>query len=288
MARLDGKIAVVTGGTQGLGAAVARHFAELGAAGIIVAGRSHERGEAIAEEIGVRWATPAVFVDTNLASVVDCRRLADCAEAEFGRIDILVNAAGRTDRGTILDTTPETFDGLFSVNVRGPFFLIQEVARLMRRDRVNGTIVNIGSISSLAGQPIITAYCASKGALSTLTRNVAFALLPDRIRVNCLNIGWMASDGEDQMQRRMHGAGDGWQASAGTALPLGRLLEPEEVARAVAFLASDDSGVMTGAVIEYDQSVWGAYESAPVPAGRLLDSGHPFLVTPRPEPKGSE
>lgn len=285
MARLDGKIAVVTGGTQGLGAAIARHFASIGMAGVLVAGRSRDRGEAVAREICERWATPSFFVATDLASVDDCRRLVACADEKFGRIDILVNAAGRTDRGTVLDTTPETFDALFNVNVRAPFFLIQEAVRLMRRDHVSGSIVNIGSMSSLAGQPIIAAYCASKGALATLTRNVAFALLPDRIRVNALNIGWMASDGEDQVQRRLHGSGDGWQASAGALLPLGRLLEPEEVAQTVAFLASDDSGAMTGAVIEYDQSVWGAYENAPVPAGRLPDAGHRSLVISGPELK---
>ena len=94
----------------------------------------------------------------------------------FGRVDVLVNAGALTDRGTILDTSPELFDRMFAINVRGPFFLMQEAIRLMIRDGIAGAIVNIGSMSEHAGQPFISAYCASKGALATLTRNTAFAV----------------------------------------------------------------------------------------------------------------
>jgi NAD(P)-dependent dehydrogenase (short-subunit alcohol dehydrogenase family) len=133
----------------------------------------------------------------------------------------------------------------------------------MIREGVAGAVVNIGSTSSRAGQPFIAAYCASKGALATLTRNAGFGLLRNRIRVNQLDIGWMASEGEDRIQREYHGADDDWLARASAAQPFGRLVQPGEVARACAFLASDDSGLMTGAVIQFDQSVWGAYDGAP-------------------------
>jgi NAD(P)-dependent dehydrogenase (short-subunit alcohol dehydrogenase family) len=263
MNRLDGKIAIVTGGTQGLGAAVARRFAEAGAAGIVTCGRSAEKGAAVAADIETATGVPVRFVAGDLASVDDCRAIVAAADAAFGRVDILVNAAGLTDRGTILNTTPEQFDAMFAVNLRGPFFLMQEAIKLMIRDGVEGAVVNIGSTSAFSGQPFIVTYSASKGALATLTRNTAFALLRNRIRVNQLNIGWMASDGEDAVQRKHHGAGDDWVAKAGAERPFGRLVDPQEVARAVNFIASDDAGLMTGAVIDFDQSVAGAWPFAP-------------------------
>ncbi|NBB83270.1 MAG: SDR family oxidoreductase [Alphaproteobacteria bacterium] len=263
MTRLDTLFAVVTGGTQGLGAAIARRFAEAGAAGIVTCGRSAEKGRAVAEAVTAETGVPVNFVAADLAEVADCRRVIEDADARFGRIDILVNAAGLTDRGSLIDTAPELFDRMIAVNTRAPFFLMQEATRRMIRDGVEGRIVNIGSMSGHAGQPFIAPYCLSKGALATLTRNSAFALLRNRIRVNQLDIGWMASDGEDRIQREYHGAESGWQDAAGAQLPFGRLIDPAEVARVVAFLASDDSGLMTGAVVPFDQSVRGGYPFSP-------------------------
>lgn len=265
MNRLDGKFAVVTGGTQGLGAEVARLFAERGAAGITICGRSTAKGEAKAREISDRYGTPVVFVAADLGRVEDCRNVISTASERFGRIDALVNVAAITDRGTILDTDPELFDRIFAVNTRAPFFLMQDAAKNMIANGIEGTIVNISSMSSMAGQPFISAYCSSKGALDTLTRNTAFALLRNRIRVNALNIGWMSSDGEDRIQREYHGADDDWLAKAAAKQPFGRLVDPAEVARAVCYLSSEESGLMTGATINLDQSVWGAYEDTPHP-----------------------
>src|SRR5690606_31736098 len=121
----------------------------------------------------------------------------------------------------------------------------------------------------LAGQPFINAYCASKGALSTLTRNTAFSVMKNRIRVNQLNVGWMASDHEREIQLAASGDPD-WESKAAAALPFGRLVDPEEAARAVNFLVSDDAGLMTGAVVNFDQTVWGAAAgSMPVPDAAL-------------------
>lgn len=269
MNRMDGKICIVTGATQGLGAAIARRLAEAGAAGLVTLGRSAAKGQAVAEAIARDTGVPVQFVEADLARVEDCRRVVAEADARFGRVDVLVNAGALTDRGTILDTSPELFDRMFATNVRGPFFLIQEVLRLMIRDGIADSIVNIGSMSSHAGQPFISAYCASKGALATLTRNVAFAVAGNRIRVNQLDIGWMSSDHERELQMAESGDPD-WEAKANARLPFGRLVDPAEVARATAFLASDDSGLMTGAVINFDQSVWGAYAGqAPAPDGPM-------------------
>jgi NAD(P)-dependent dehydrogenase (short-subunit alcohol dehydrogenase family) len=222
--RMDGKVCVVTGATQGLGA--------------------------------------------DLARVEDCRQVIAKTGRQFGRLDVLVNAGASTARGTILDTTPEAFDAMFATNVRGPYFQMQEAIRLMIAQGIEGAICNIGSISALAGQPFINAYCASKGALTTLTANTAFSVMANRIRVNQLNVGWMASDHEREIQAE--GGDPEWESKAAASLPFGRLVDPAEAARAVNFLVSDDAGLMTGAIVNFDQSVWGAVpEGMPVPLGPM-------------------
>jgi NAD(P)-dependent dehydrogenase (short-subunit alcohol dehydrogenase family) len=263
--QFENAIAVVTGGTQGLGEAIARTLAERGAAGLVICGRNAERGEAVAREITAQGCRTE-FVKADLADVDQARQVAARADSVFGRVDVLVNAAGMTDRGTIFDTSPELFDRMFAVNVRAPFFLMQEAAKIMRREQIQGAMVNILSMSAHGGQPFISAYCGSKGALATLTKNAAFSLMPWRIRVNGLNIGWMNTPGEDRIMKAYHGAQDGWLDKAAKEQPFGRLLDPREVARSVAFLASQESGLMTGSIIDFDQSVLGCYEDAPHPS----------------------
>jgi NAD(P)-dependent dehydrogenase (short-subunit alcohol dehydrogenase family) len=255
-AHLGGKVAIVTGGTQGLGEAIARLFAERGAAGLVICGRNAERGERVASEISAAGCQ-TVFVRADLTKVADSRKVVAKADERFGRVDALVNAAALTDRGNIFDTTEERYNEIFDANVRGPFFLIQESVRIMRREKITGSIVNIQSMSAHGGQPFNIAYCASKGALATLTRNVAHSLVKFRIRVNGLNIGWMSTPGEDNIQKTYHGAKDGWLEEAVKAKPFGRLIDPKEVARACAYLCSDESGLMTGSNIDFDQNVLG-------------------------------
>jgi NAD(P)-dependent dehydrogenase (short-subunit alcohol dehydrogenase family) len=265
-ARLDHKIAVVTGGTQGIGEAIARLFAARGAAGIAICGRNVERGEAVAADLD-RAGCRAEFVQADLGNLDQARAIIAVADRAFGRIDMLVNAAGITDRGTVSDTTPDLFERMMAVNLRAPFFLIQDAAEVMRREGIEGAIVNILSMSAHGGQPFLSPYSISKGALATLTKNAAFSLMPWRIRVNGLNLGWMDTPGEDRVMRLYHGAQDGWRERAAAEQPFGRLIEPAEAARAVAFLASAESGMMTGAIIDYDQSVLGCWERAPHPSG---------------------
>lgn len=269
MNRMDGKVCVVTGATQGLGAAIARRLAAAGAKGIVITGRNADRGATVAREIVNAHGVPTHFLQADFGKVEDCRMVVAEADRHFGRLDALVNAGASTARGTILDTTPETFDALFATNVRGPYFLMQEAIRLMIARGIEGAICNIGSISALAGQPFINAYCASKGALTTLTANTAFSVMGNRIRVNQLNVGWMASDHEREIQAE--GGDPDWEAKAAGALPFGRLVDPAEAARAVNFLVSDDAGLMTGAIVNFDQSVWGAVaEGMPVPKGPMV------------------
>lgn len=268
MNRMDGKICFVAGATQGVGAAIARRLAAAGAAGIVITGRSADKGAAVVEGLIKDLGTKSIFCKADFANTDECIAAVATCEKVFGRIDTLVIAGATTARGTILSTTPETFDHIFHTNVRGPYFLMQAAIKSMIKNKIEGTICSIGSISSLSGQPFINAYCASKAALSTLTANTAFSVMGNRIRVNLLNVGWMASDNERQIQAAANG--DGWEQKATTKLPFGRLIDPEEAARAVNFMVSADSGMMTGAIVNYDQSVWGAVSGGmPTPDGPM-------------------
>ena len=177
----------------------------------------------------------------------------------------LMNSAGITDRGTIWDTDPQLFDQMFAVNVRAPFFLMQDALKVMKREKIEGSIVNIISMSGHGGQSFITAYCSSKGALITLTKNVAYSVLNHRIRVNGLTIGHMDTPGEDRIMKTYHGAQEGWIEDAKKQKPFGRLLDTAEVSRAVAYLSSAESGMMTGSIIDFDQQVAGTGDSPPIP-----------------------
>lgn len=268
---LAGRVIVVSGGTQGLGEATVRECARQGAAGIVIAGRSVERGQRLAGEIE-RSGTGAVFVEADLVDATAPERVVAAADAKFGVVHGLVNVAAFTDRSTVWDASIEHFDTMMALNVRAPFFMLQGCATLMRREGVRGSVVNIGSTSGHGGQPFIHVYCVSKGALSVMTRNAAFSLMRHGIRVNQINPGWMDTEAEDAVQRRYHGAVDGWLERAEAEQPFGRLIKPPEVARAIAFYLSDDSGMMTGNIIDYDQSVQGAGD-APKPS---------LAETPRP------
>lgn len=243
--RLDGRVIVVTGSTQGLGAAIARRAAALGAR-LVVTGRDRERGEAVAAELD------ATFVAADLADPDACRGI---VRACGDRLDGLVNAAGLSSRGTLDDTSVELWDRLFAINARAPFVLMQEAARLMRD---GGSIVNIITMASHGGEPVLTGYAASKGALAILTRNAGYQLQPRRIRVNGLNIGWTATEGEHGVQTGT-GEPDDWLAAADASRPFGRLLRPEDIAPMVTYLLSDASAMVTGSVIDFDQTVLGPY-----------------------------
>ena len=260
---LAGKYAVVTGSTQGLGRATAELFAARGAAGIIVTGRNAERGKAVAEALN-GGSCLAVFVQADVADVEGCRRVIAAADRSFGTLHVLANVAALSERGTIWDTEPELFDRMMSINVRAPFFLMQDAIKLMTREGVAGSIVNISSVASHGSVPFLAPYAASKGALNIMTKNIAYSVVRHRIRVNALNLGWMDTSGEDVIQRRYHSDGKDWLAEAEAQQPFGRLLKTEEVARTIAYLASDESGMMTGALIDFGQSVLGA-GAPPIP-----------------------
>lgn len=261
MGLLDGRVVLVSGGTQGVGAGVARAAAREGA-DVAVTGRRPEVGEACVADLREHLAEGrgATYVPADVADVASAQASVAAVVARFGRVDCLVNAAGLTSRGTLLDTTPELFDAHVAVNLRGPFFLMQAaVADMVRRGEPGG-VVNITSTSAHGGQPYLAPYVAAKAGLAGATRNAAHAHRFDRVRINALHLGWTDTEGEDATQRAFHGAGDDWREQAARDLPMGKLGQVDEIADMVVLLLSDRSGVVTGSVIDWDQNVLGGMD----------------------------
>jgi NAD(P)-dependent dehydrogenase (short-subunit alcohol dehydrogenase family) len=254
---MHGKVLLLSGASRGVGECVARLAVERGAAGLALVGRDTKTGEALAKEL-TSLGTKTIFISADLAKPDEPARIVETVDKTFGVMHGLLNSAAETSRGSVWNTTPEMFDTMMAVNVRAPFMLIQGCAKIMKREGVAGAVVNIGSVTGYGGDVNLTHYAISKGALHTLTRNCAYSLMRDRIRVNLLNPGWMDTPTEDATQRKWHNAQDGWLQKAESEQPLGRLIKPDELARTIMFLLSDESGLMTGAVIDFDQSVVGA------------------------------
>ena len=237
-----------------MGEGIARLFAEEGAQ-VLIGDKDETGGAAVAASIAGSGGG-AAFVRADVRSEADCRALVDRAAATYGRLDVLVNNAGISTRGTIEDTTAQTWDDVFAVNVRGAFLCMQQAVTHMKAQR-SGSIVNIGSINAYIGEPKLMAYSASKGALMTLTRNAASYLNRYRIRVNQINPGWTLTPSEHRVKLE-EGKGEGWVAEAVRTRPFGRLLSPRDVALAALYLASAESECVTGSVLDLEQYPVGA------------------------------
>ena len=249
-------VTIINGGTQGLGEAVARRLVAQGATGLVLAGRSGERGAALAAELTLA-GTDTVFVRADMADPAASQVIVDACASQFGTVTGLVNVAAFTSRASLWHDTPEHFDQMMAVNVKAPYFLIQATARLMHATGSAGSIVNVGSTSGHGGQAKLAAYSISKGALTTMTKNLAFALMRHNIRVNQVTPGWMDTESEHVTQVTYDGSPENWLELAEAQRPMGRLVKPWEVANAIAFCLSPDSGLMTGNCIDIDQSVQG-------------------------------
>ena len=255
LSRFDGKVALITGAAQGMGEATARLLAERGIAGLLLSDRNVEKGEAVARSLG----SIAKFVAADLQYHDQVLQLVPAAEAAFGRLDVLCNIAASTERGTIISTDLALFDRMFAINVRAPFFLMQDAAKLMRRMKIHGTMVNISSVNAHSGGIVLAPNSASKAALLNLSKNTAAALVWDRIRVNCILPGWVDTPGEHETLKRFHHVEPDWLEQAEQGRPFGRLVKTDELARLIAYLSSDESGLMTGAVIDFEQGAPGTF-----------------------------
>jgi NAD(P)-dependent dehydrogenase (short-subunit alcohol dehydrogenase family) len=251
-------VAVITGGSQGLGLAIARALIAQGCGRLVIAGRAVAKGEEAARVLRDSGADVR-FLPADMANAEEAAALIDRTAARMGPVTALCNAAAATDRGSILDTTPEVWDRVMAVNAKGPYFALQRFAQLAVAGGHPAAAVNILSMVIHCGQSFLSPYSAAKAALANVTKNAAQALRGQRIRVNGINCGWMDTPGEDETQRKFHGAQDGWLAAAEARQPMGMLLKPDHVAGLAAYLLGPQSGVMTGALIDFDQNVAGAY-----------------------------
>jgi len=249
MATLSDRIALVTGSTSGIGRGIANHFASIGASVMI-----HGPDEPDAQRIAAELRDAGYDADAVAGDLTDpetCRRVVRTVIERHDGIDILVNNAASTQRGSLEDSTVEFWDTMMAVNLRAPFICLQEAVKSMQA-RGGGSIVNIGSINAYVGLSNLGPYSVSKGGLMTMTRNAAGALRKYRIRVNQLNVGWTLTEGEERVQR-LDGKGPEWLANAIATRPFGRLLSPHDIALAAAYFASDDSALITGSVLDLDQ-----------------------------------
>lgn len=255
-----GTAALVTGGSQGIGRAIAEALIADGCRQITIAGRDPAKGDAAARDLAALMDSggEARFVPVEMGDTASVRAMVAQAADLMGRVDALVNAAGLSNRGGILDADQAVWDLLMNVNARGPFFAMQEIARRAVAAGRPTSIVNILSTSLHVGQSFLAPYAASKAALATLTRNAAQTLRGQHIRVNAIAPGWMDTAGEDAVQRNWHDAPADWLARAEAAQPFGMLVKPAHVARLAAYMLGPESGVMTGAVVDFDQFVPGA------------------------------
>ncbi len=244
MARLEGKVAVITGAASGFGEGMAKRFAQEGAK-IVVADLNAKGAERVAGEIGANAI--AVKVDVALRSDIDA--MVEAAMQAFGRIDIMVNNAGYTHRnGDLLGVDESTFDLIFAVNMKAIYYATQAVVPIMEKQG-GGSIITTASTAGLRPRPGLTWYNASKGWAITATKSMAVELAPKNIRVNALcpvagETGMLASFmGEDTPEIR---------AKFKSVIPLGRFSTPLDIANAALWLASDEAEFITGVALEVD------------------------------------
>ena len=254
--------ALVTGATSGIGEASAVALAEAGVPRIIVAGRDAGRAEKVCERLaGLGAEADAVLADLSGAAVAES--ILSALDDRGLLVDALVNAGGTTRRASVMDCDAATFDELFAVNVRAPMLLCAGFVERLRSAGAPGTVVNVVSLAMYGGAPVIGVYAMTKAALAVHTRNLAFSVRNDAVRVNGLNMGWTFTPGEDAVMRHTHGYEPGWEGEFRDMLPLGRLMRPAEVGRAVRFLVTGESAPMTGSILDFDQVPYGIGEWPP-------------------------
>jgi NAD(P)-dependent dehydrogenase (short-subunit alcohol dehydrogenase family) len=244
--QLQDKVILVTGSTTGIGEAIARRAWQEGAR-IMLHGRDEERGEGIVAELGSR----ASFVQGDLGDAATAQKLIDATIAAFGRIDGLVNNAAWVVRSDLHTTDAELFDKVIQTNVRAPFLLIK--AAFTHLKAAQGCVLNIGSMNAYTGESNLLAYSVSKGALMTLSRNLADALCYDGVRVNHFNVGWVLTPNEYHYKIK-DGLPENWPEQVPEQFaPRGSLMKPEEIAAAAMYWLSDNSRPFSGSVVDLEQ-----------------------------------
>ena len=242
----EGQTALITGGASGMGAATARIFAAAGA-NVVIVDRNQSAAEALAQTLG----TNAIAVCGDVGEAEFCNAAVAAAIARFGRLHAIVNAAGIIVRSSGLDTTDDDWSRVMRVNTNGVYFMTRAAARHMRAQG-GGAVVNFGSIWGELGGPGAHAYTASKGAVHQITRTFALELARDGVRCNCVCPGEVDTPMLRSAGRETPMSDAEANAMAERVVPLGRLAQPEEIARVVAFLCSDAASYVTGAMVYVD------------------------------------
>ncbi len=245
--RLQGKVAIVTGGASGIGAATCRLFAREGARGVVITDLNEAAGTALEADIR-REGGNALFRSLDVTQEAQWIETVDAVIAQYGRLDILVNNAGRSQpaRPRVEQTTEEAWDLLFAVHAKGVFLGTKHAIPAMRRGG-GGSVINVISVYALVGSPLGTAYSASKGAARAFTRTAAVQYAPENVRVNSVFPGFV----ETPMTREVH-AQPGVREERTALTPLGRLAMPEDIAWGILYLASDESSYVTGSELVID------------------------------------
>jgi NAD(P)-dependent dehydrogenase (short-subunit alcohol dehydrogenase family) len=246
--RLSGKVVVVTGAAQGIGFGCAELIASEGAA-VVLGDVQQEKGEMATAKIAAAGGT-AHFCAVDVKNEKDCSALIEAAVKTFGGIDGLVNNAGWFPRATLDATTTELWDEVLQINLRGAFYCCKHAVPAMR-ETGGGSIVNMGSICGIQSLPNLVAYGAAKGGLLSLTRTLAGALAPQRIRVNYVIPGWVLTEGELALHKAQ-GRDEDSIKKEGEKLTLGRHQTPLDAAFAVVYLLSDESAQVTGTILNVD------------------------------------
>jgi NAD(P)-dependent dehydrogenase (short-subunit alcohol dehydrogenase family) len=244
--RLKEKVILVTGSTTGIGEAIAKRVLTEGGL-VMFHGRNAERGRALVKEAGER----ARFVDADLADPAAPAQVIETTVKAFGRLDGLVNNAASTERGDLAKTDAEFFDKMMATNVRAPLLLIR--AAYPHLTRSAGCVLNIGSVNGYCGESNLVAYSISKGALMTLSRNLADALCYEKIRVNHFNVGWVLTPNEIVTKIADGLPPDWYEHIEPQYAPSGKIMPPEKIAAAAVYWLSDESRPISGSVVELEQ-----------------------------------
>ncbi len=244
--RLKDKVVLVTGSTTGIGEAIAKRVLAEGGF-VMFQGRNADRGRALAEEAGER----AAFVEADLADPAAAERVIEATVRTFGLLDGVVNNAASTARADLEHTDAEFFDKMMATNVRAPLLLIRAAYPHLKRSE--GSVLNIGSINGYCGESNLVAYSISKGALMTLSRNLADSLCYDKIRVNHFNVGWVLTPNEIKTKIADGLPPDWYENIEPQYAPSGEIMPPEKIATAAVYWLSDESKPISGSVVELEQ-----------------------------------
>jgi NAD(P)-dependent dehydrogenase (short-subunit alcohol dehydrogenase family) len=244
--KLKDNAIIVTGGTSGIGAAIARKIVVEGGK-VLIHGRDKSDGEKVVAELGENAVLCIIDLEDPSAPEV----IANACVSAFGKIDGLVNNAANLSRANLDELTPERFDSYIAVNIKAPLFLIKACHSELKKTR--GSVLNIGSTNAYAGETSLIGYSVSKGALATMTRNLANAHGIHGIRINQINPGWILTDNERELQISRGGSKDWFDHLTREQIPFGKMSTPEDVAAASIYWLSDDSKTFSGTILELEQ-----------------------------------